>query len=164
MEVYISIGSNLGDRLKNIQTAVRGISKLSEDQSVRVSSIYETEPWGKRDQPFFLNCVASARIDQEPEELLGALQRIEDDLGRDRNVSRWDQRVIDLDILLCGYLAYKTGQLEIPHPELLNRRFVLVPLAEINSEFVIPGKDISIRKALVRCPDNSSVVLFPEKI
>ncbi|MCG2709811.1 MAG: 2-amino-4-hydroxy-6-hydroxymethyldihydropteridine diphosphokinase [Thermodesulfovibrionales bacterium] len=126
---YISIGSNLGDREENCRQAI----KLIEKNGIVVkkqSLMYETEPWGVKDQPKFINMAIEAETDKKPEELLRVLEEIEKEIGRTETV-KWGPRVIDLDILFYDDLILKTQDLEIPHPLMHERAFVLKPLCEI---------------------------------
>lgn len=129
---YISIGSNLGDRKENCAHAI----KLIERNGITVrkqSQMYETEPWGIKDQPKFINMAIEVETDKKPEELLRVLKEIEKKVGRTETV-KWGPRVIDLDILFYDDLILKTENLEIPHPLLHERDFVLKPLCEIAPE------------------------------
>jgi len=129
---YISLGSNLGDRAANLSTAVERVSAAGV-KILRRSSVYETEPRDFHDQPWFLNQVIEVETDLSPPHLLALFQKIELEMGRERSVSK-GPRVIDLDILLYGDLVVSTPDLEIPHPRLAERRFVLEPLAELVPE------------------------------
>lgn len=143
--VFLSLGSNTGDRLSNIQQAV---NFLSNDNSIEVaacSSFYETEPWGKKNQPWFVNAVIAIRTELKPVELLKICQNIEAMLGRNReNEIHWGTRSIDIDILFYDNLIFSNEILTIPHPYVHMRAFVLVPMLEIKSSFVHPvlGKTI----------------------
>jgi 2-amino-4-hydroxy-6-hydroxymethyldihydropteridine diphosphokinase len=126
--VYLGLGSNLGDRDANLRAA---IGKLAEFMHVkRVSSVYETDPLLVEDQPFFHNLACAGKTTLDPFSLLRALKRIERDLGRAPG-PRYGPRVIDIDILLFDDLVLTTPELTIPHPGMLERAFVLIPLAEI---------------------------------
>jgi len=128
--IYIGIGSNLGDREQNLHAAREGISAAGL-HIARASSIYETAPRDLPDQPWFLNQVVEAETELLPLQLLGKLQKIEKALGRRRVVAK-GPRVIDLDILLYGRAVIRHAGLEIPHPRMIERRFVLEPLAELS--------------------------------
>ena len=130
--IYISIGSNIGDREENCRKAI----KLLKENGIalkRESSLYETEPWGVKNQPKFINMAIEVETDKEPEELLRVLKEIEIEIGRKETV-KWGPRVIDLDIIFYDDLILKTENLEIPHPLLHERDFVLKPLCEIAPE------------------------------
>lgn len=135
VESIIALGSNVGDREGNLRRAIEMVSlKMS---LIRISSIYETEPMYNEEQDWFLNCVIAVETNLKPLALLQALQAIEVELGRQRTV-RYGPRVIDLDILFYGdEIVFQSG-LEIPHPKIAERPFVLVPLCEIRPELVHP--------------------------
>jgi deoxyguanosine kinase len=135
--VYLSLGSNLGDRRSVLAAALAGL----ESAGVRVlrrSSVYETEPVGLADQPWFLNLAVEAETSLSPEALLALIHNVEASLGRTREV-RWGPRTIDVDILLYGTRVVAAGDLEIPHPRLAERRFVLQPLVEIRPDLALPN-------------------------
>lgn len=152
---YISLGSNMGDREQEIAAALRGL----EARGVRVvkqSSIYSTEPVDVETQAWFLNCVVEVETELMPKQLLKALQQIESELGRRRTVRR-GPRVIDLDILLYGSSVIRTAELEIPHPRMIRRRFMLVPLAEIAPTVRHPVEDKTVEELLAETEDRSVV-------
>lgn len=126
--VYLSLGSNLGDRAANLRDAITRLEMLG--QVTQQSSFYETEPVEVRDQPWFLNCVVELRTEKMPRQLMSAVLEIERVMGRKR-VQPKGPRLIDIDILLFGRSVIKLEELTIPHPALHERRFVLEPLAEI---------------------------------
>jgi len=130
---------------------------------VRVSSIYDTDPVGFREQESFLNVVAQVDWDGEPRELLQRCLAVEKTMGRERRV-RNGPRTLDIDILLCGNRIHREGGLEIPHPRLQERRFVLVPLEEIAPGTVHPLLGLTVRELLARCPDPSGVRKLPLRI
>jgi len=127
--VYIALGSNLGDRAENLRVAREQI-EAPDLHVLRASSIYETAPRDVEDQPWFLNQVIECDTDLFPRQLLERLQKIERAMGRKRTIAK-GPREIDLDILLFGNAVVKAPELEIPHPRLAERRFVLEPLAEL---------------------------------
>ncbi len=133
--VAIALGSNLGDRLANLRFGVRRLRKILED--VRFSGVYETEPQGLEDQPLFLNACCTGRTRLSVRQLLAELQDTERAAGRRRSV-RNGPRELDLDILLYGELVIDDARLVVPHPRLGKRAFVLVPLAEIAADWVVP--------------------------
>jgi 2-amino-4-hydroxy-6-hydroxymethyldihydropteridine diphosphokinase len=152
--VYLGLGSNLGDRAANLREAAR---RLAEKVTLlRVSSLYETEPWGVTDQPKFLNAACAADTGLSPQELLQFTQSIELDLGRVRS-ARWGPREIDIDILLYDDLVIETRDLTVPHPRLRERAFVLVPLVEIAPEMIHPGNRQSMQDLMARCEDAQAV-------
>lgn len=151
--VFLSLGSNIDDRVKNLRSAL----DLLEDavQIERVSSVWETEPWGLNDQPWFLNIVCRGETDFSPHELLGLIKKIERKLGRRRTV-RYGPRTIDIDILLYNERIVRDPDLEIPHPRLAERAFVLYPLSEVAPEATHPvtGKSVDAMMAEL---DNAEV-------
>jgi 2-amino-4-hydroxy-6-hydroxymethyldihydropteridine diphosphokinase len=146
--VYLSLGSNLGDREANLRHA-RERFRTDELCLLRESSIYETEPRDVPEQPWFLNQVVEVETSLLPRELLEKLQRIETEMGRKRTIPK-GPRTIDLDILLAGNAIITTPNLEIPHPRLADRRFVLEPLAELSPELRHPRTRITVREMLAR--------------
>jgi 2-amino-4-hydroxy-6-hydroxymethyldihydropteridine diphosphokinase len=149
--VFIALGSNLGDRAANLQQA-REKMESGELRILRASSLYETEPRGLRDQPCFLNQVVEARTTLLPRQLLSRLLKIEREMGRKRTVPN-GPRNIDLDILLHGTAVVTTPGLEIPHPRMTERRFVLEPLNELAPELRHPQTRRSIRELLAEVMD-----------
>jgi len=144
--VYIALGSNLGDRAENLRLAREQIE--SPDLHVlRESSIYETAPRDVEDQPWFLNQVIECETDLFPRQLLMRLQKIERGMGRKRRMAK-GPREIDLDILLFGNVVMKAPELEIPHPRMAERRFVLEPLSELAPEKKHPGTRRTMREML----------------
>lgn len=153
---FIGLGSNLGDRERFIRQGVRELSRMPRTRFVRVSSLYDTEPIGVQDQPAFLNAVGIIDTELKPRELLWNVQLIEQRLGRVR-ARRWGPRTIDLDILLYGDLVIEQEDLVIPHPEMENRAFVLIPLCELDSELVHPGTGQKLRDHLKAARARGSV-------
>lgn len=156
---YIGLGANLGDRRAQIETAltameVRGIRLIA------VSPLYETEPWGLIDQPRFLNAACAVETDLSPHALLDALQAIEQDMGRVRTV-RYGPRPIDLDVLTYADLRIDTERLTIPHPGMLERATVLVPLADIAPGLVHPTTGRTIREHLADLGPTPDVAPYP---
>jgi 2-amino-4-hydroxy-6-hydroxymethyldihydropteridine diphosphokinase len=162
--VFLSLGSNMGNRLQNLQKAVAAIG-LHCGEILVCSSVYETAAWGNEDQSPFLNIAISILTTHKPEDLLNILQSIEHELGRRRN-QKWDARTIDIDILFYGNLCITTPALTIPHPLLAERNFVLAPLNEIAADFVHPFLQKSITSLQKSCIDTLGigVVAPPETI
>jgi 2-amino-4-hydroxy-6-hydroxymethyldihydropteridine diphosphokinase len=127
--VFLGIGSNIGDRQKQCQQALEGLQKNGL-QIISQSSLFRTEPWGRKEQPWFLNMVVEAETDHAPHALLALVKKIEHEMGRKESV-RWGPRSIDIDILLYDDIMLQDHDLVIPHPLMHEREFVLRPLAEI---------------------------------
>ena len=140
--VVLALGSNIGDKIANLRRALRAIAAEPGVELTAVSQFYRTPPWGKTDQDWFLNACALGRTSLEPEALLERVKRLEVELGREPT-ERWGPRVIDIDLIAYDDIALKTERLILPHPELFNRAFVLVPLAEIAPDLMIAGVRIS---------------------
>jgi 2-amino-4-hydroxy-6-hydroxymethyldihydropteridine diphosphokinase len=138
---YLGLGSNLGDRRANLTAAVTGLPPAA--RVLRASSIFQTEPWGYLDQPAFLNQVLEVETRLAPVDLLAALKRLEAGLGRQATF-RYGPRLIDLDILLYDELVLNQPDLVIPHPQLAQRAFVLVPLAELAPHLLHPLLGVSM--------------------
>jgi 2-amino-4-hydroxy-6-hydroxymethyldihydropteridine diphosphokinase len=131
---YVGLGANLGDREATIRAALELLAPA------RVSTLIETEPWGYAEQPRYLNAVAEVETDEGPRALLDRLLEIERQLGRTREGPRYGPRTIDLDLLLYGDEQLDEPGLVVPHQRLHERAFVLVPLAELAPELVVPGR------------------------
>jgi 2-amino-4-hydroxy-6-hydroxymethyldihydropteridine diphosphokinase len=153
--VYLALGSNLGNREGYLRRAIAALPP-SGVQVQRVSSIYETEPVDFLNQPWFLNCVLEAETTLEPPALLEALRSIESQLGSQKEFAK-GPRKIDLDILLYGYETIATPELQVPHPRMLERRFVLTPLAELAPELKHPAWEAPAAVLLERVTDRSQV-------
>lgn len=145
VEIYLGLGSNLGDRMGNLKSAVE---KLSRKVTIKkISSAYETEPLYNTEQPMFLNAVIKGVTALEPPELLSFVKEIESDLGR-QPAFRNAPRIIDIDILFYGDRVIQTEELTIPHPRIVERAFVLVPLAEIAPRVVHPQLNRKVSELL----------------
>lgn len=144
--VFVGLGSNLGNRLDNLLDALNRIRLMPDTELNVCSAVYETPPFGYLEQADFLNMVARISTDLSPHDLLRRLQSIEKEMGREKLI-HWGPRIIDLDILFYGQEIVDSESLKIPHPEALNRAFVLVPLADIAPEFVPPASDSTISQA-----------------
>ena len=150
-EAYIGLGANVGDRLKNLRSAVSLIRSTitSPKAACTFSPLYESLPIGVTDQPLFLNAVLLTKTDLKPFELLDALQLIEHEIGR-RPGRRWGPRHIDLDLLLYGEIEMNTTRLILPHPRLSERAFVLGPLTDLDTELNIPGETFAVGELLTK--------------
>ncbi|NTW56620.1 MAG: 2-amino-4-hydroxy-6-hydroxymethyldihydropteridine diphosphokinase [Chlorobiaceae bacterium] len=156
-KAYIGIGSNIGNRMEHLREAVDMLGGTDGILLEAVSSIYMTEPVGDPEQQRFYNGVVLVGTTMEPEDLRQCCKTIERDLGRPEAYRRWSPRVIDLDILLFGDRCCRTDTLSIPHPEMYNRKFVLVPLLDIaNPPDPTSGK--TARQFLAECPDRSVLI------
>ncbi len=144
--VYLSLGTNVGDRERLLEEALKRLAEAGL-RLRRVSSVYETEPLGRRDQPWFLNLVVEADTDLFPRMLLMRIQRVERELGR-RRLAREAPRTIDIDVLLYGDAVIHPPELQIPHPRLPDRRFVLEPLAELAPDLRHPISRRTVRAML----------------
>lgn len=153
--VYLSLGSNVGDRGGNLRTAITRLAAIGVEVR-KTSSFYETEPLDYKEQPWFLNCAVEAETRLKPRELLGALRGIEKEMGSKKEFPK-GPRLIDLDILLYGQEIIETPELQVPHPRMLERRFVLEPLAEIAPSLRHPAWPAAVRDFLESTPDSSQV-------
>lgn len=156
--VYLLTGSNAGNRLLQLQKA-RQLAERHIGLVWQASAVYETAPWGNTQQPPFLNQVLVAHTVLQPHEVLAQITRIEKKLGRIRR-EKWGQRTIDVDILLYGSEIIETEKLTIPHPWLPQRRFALLPLAEIAAQLIHPQLHLTIRQLLQQCPDALPVHVY----
>lgn len=155
MEVYLSLGSNMGDRRANLKKALRLLSESIEIE--KVSSVYDTEPEGVGEQPRFLNMVCRVDTDMSPVKLLSFVKGIEASMGRDLRL-RNAPRIIDIDIILYGDTIVESPDLIIPHLRMRERAFVLVPFAEIASDVVHPATGESIGDVAARVEGRGGVV------
>lgn len=160
--VYLGLGTNMGDRAANLAAALDGIAALPGTRLMRRAGIYETAPvGGPAGQDDYLNTVCEAETTLSPGDMIAETQRIERELGRDRGPGavRWGPRVIDIDILLWDDVTCRMSspggiELELPHPRMAERAFVLLPLAELAPELVHPGTGATIRELVKRIDTN----------
>ena len=170
--IYISVGSNLGDRVALLTEGIALLEKelveLKAIKSLTESPIYETQAWGMPEgTPPFLNLVVAIETDVTLENLLPLLLEVERECGRERNLTKsegdhsdsYTNRTLDMDILLDGEVLLKTNNLIVPHPKLTQRRFVLQPLADLDSKMTIPGENCTVEEALRSCPIKPEVLL-----
>tara|TARA_B100000902_G_C27047539_1_gene782438 strand:- start:272 stop:772 length:501 start_codon:yes stop_codon:yes gene_type:complete len=160
---YISIGSNLGDRLLNIDRSIIELSFFSK--MVKSSSYYETPSWGYNDTRDYINIVVHIKTLLKPDVLLRKIKLIESKMGRKVNKqSHYSARIIDLDILFFDDFILNRNNLIVPHPKLYHRKFVLVPLCEISAQLQCPVKNITIENLLLQTKDNSRISLFKKSL
>jgi len=154
-KAYLLTGGNMGNREEALGKAFRLICEYCGDITT-ISSIYETAAWGKNDQPPFLNQVLEIDTELQPRQLLRQILKIEKQIGRVRQ-EKYGPRIIDIDILFFNEEIHNYPLLKLPHPEIQNRRFVLVPMAEIAAEFIHPVLKKTIAALLAICPDKLEV-------
>jgi 2-amino-4-hydroxy-6-hydroxymethyldihydropteridine diphosphokinase len=155
MNASILLGTNQGNKESNLLVALKKIEERA-GRIIRQSHIYETAAWGKTDQPGFYNMAIEIFTELTPQELIRSLLTIEKEMGRIRD-QKWEQRIIDLDIIYYADRIIETKDLVIPHPEMQNRRFVLEPLNEIISAFVHPVLQKTVKALLEECNDKLPV-------
>lgn len=158
---YLLLGSNLGDRATLLAAARQDLA-ASAGEIVAASGLYETAAWGREDQPAFLNQALAVRTSLRPEALLAACQAAEQRAGRQR-LEHWGSRTLDVDILFFGHEVIDTPTLTVPHPRLPERRFALVPLAEITDSLRHPQLHLTVCELLLHCPDSLPVRLWAGK-
>jgi 2-amino-4-hydroxy-6-hydroxymethyldihydropteridine diphosphokinase len=156
--IFLLLGSNVGDRPGQLSMAIDLIEK-EIGKTIVMSKIYETAPWGKADQPHFLNRAIEIESQFSPHELLNKVKSIEQTLGRTR-LEKWGERSIDIDIIYFEDKIIDSSHLVIPHPHIAERRFVLTPLVEISPEFVHPLLKKSNTELLMECKDTLDVTAF----
>ncbi len=153
--IYLGLGSNLGDRASNLEEALAGLAAAGVE-TIKRSSFYATQPLGFGPQHWFLNCAVEAVTEMMPRQLLRAIQQVEREMGR-RRLVRNGPRIVDIDILFYGAAVVSMSDLEIPHPRIAERRFVLVPLREIAQSLPHPTLRSTIAELLAATPDRSEV-------
>lgn len=157
-ELFVLLGTNEGNRKKNLADALLKLENTI-GPIVKKSSIYQTSAWGKTDQMDFLNQAICFVTKIPSKDILNLIHQIEESLGRVRMV-KWGERIIDIDILYAGNQIIDEASLQIPHPQIPNRRFTLVPLNEIASDFIHPVLNKTTKEMLQDCMDNLAVTLF----
>jgi len=155
---FLHLGTNQNDRLGNLEGAFTEIEKRI-GVIIRKSSIYETEPWGLKNQDMFLNIVIEVKTKLNPDDLLSSIKGIENEMGRIKT-EKWGPRNIDIDILTFGDLKIDSENLKIPHPQIQNRNFVLIPFMELEPDLVLPGYQNSIEELFEQSKDECEVYIF----
>src|SRR5881275_3155868 len=165
MRTAVALGSNIGDRLKNLRAARKGIFDLANVKPPILSSaVYETEPVGcESGAGKFLNAVVEFEYEGDPARLLEQLIQIEEALGRKRDHPQNVSRTIDIDLLYCGEQRVNDERLQLPHPRLHSREFVLRPLADIRSDLVLSGQKKTIRELFADVEESGEVIRFAEE-
>jgi len=160
MRAGVALGSNLGDRLAQLRRARRAIEKLpGVSRAILASALYETDPVGcEPDAAKFLNAAIEFQYDGEAQDLLRELAAIEAAYGRPERHPKNSSRTVDLDLLYFGDTELETAELQLPHPRLAERAFVLRPLSEIRPDLILPKQDASVKELLARLPDAPAVV------
>jgi 2-amino-4-hydroxy-6-hydroxymethyldihydropteridine diphosphokinase len=161
--VYFQLGSNLGNREEYLEKAKELISNTI-GKIVAFSSIFESEPWGFFASNWFLNQVIRVETNNDPNSILKTINTIEQELGRKREGRSYSSRTIDIDIILFDDLIINTPELQIPHPHMCERRFVLEPLAQIAPNIIHPSTGKTISKLLEECTDELEVRIFTKDI
>ena len=156
--LYLLLGSNLGNSRKLLEEAIDNIGDYI-GEIMQSSNLYETAPWGNSEQPAFLNQVVRIKSTLPPKEMLTKIQLIETKMGRVRH-EKWGERKIDIDILYYNDLIFNSSDLKIPHPEIQNRRFTLVPLVDLSPDFIHPELHLSNSNLLFKCEDKLEVQLL----
>ena len=162
-KVYLLLGSNEGNCLEQITRAIELI-ELQLGHVIKKSSIYKSEPWGFETENFFLNQVILVETENSPSLILDTLLEIEKLLGRKRNQNGYESRTIDIDILFYDNIIIETNNLKIPHPLMALRRFTLVPLNEIATDFLHPATQLTIAETLNQCEDKLKVIKYTANI
>lgn len=150
-DIFLGLGTNLGERDENLQRAVDGLA--AEMAVTAVSPVYETPPWGITDQPDFFNICVAGQTTQPPHDLLAFIKQLEQELGREPTY-RWGPRLIDIDLLFYDDKTIDDGPLTVPHPRLHERAFVLAPLADIAPDFVHPVRHQTVAEMLSQVDDS----------
>ena len=161
---YIGLGCNLGDRLAHLRRASAMMADLPGVDALRLSGVYETDPVGPQDQGRFLNAAAQLRTSLAPYDLFEALQQIEREMGREPVEQRrpWGPRIMDLDLLLLDDLVLQDRDLTLPHPRMHERRFVLVPLCDLNPQLHHPVLNATMAQLLARLPEHERIERYDQ--
>tara|TARA_B100000029_G_scaffold10085_2_gene11012 strand:- start:3960 stop:4460 length:501 start_codon:yes stop_codon:yes gene_type:complete len=159
-DVYLSLGSNIQPRLKNLHSAINSINEIPETFVREISSIYRTEPFASKSQPFYFNSAVLLQTKLSPGPLLDQFGMIEESHGRPSIREKNKSRTLDIDIIFFGNTILNTKNLKLPHPFYSQRRFVLIPLSEISPELICPDTKKSITETLACCNDNSDVEII----
>ncbi len=159
---YLSIGSNIGNRILNCQKVIQELQSFVT--ILTKSSFYETEPWGYRDKNYYINSVISTETSLDPYTLLSKIKLIEENMGRPQKSSQilYEARIIDVDILFFDDIIVDTDNLIIPHPKMYNRNYVLMPFFEIHPSFQCPSTNKNITELLHECTDKSEITIYTE--
>jgi 2-amino-4-hydroxy-6-hydroxymethyldihydropteridine diphosphokinase len=160
-KIFLHLGTNEEDRLTNLNAGISEIG-VNIGKIIRTSKIYETEPWGLKNQNMFLNIVVEVDTLLSPEKLLGEIKKTELQIGRVK-VEKWGPRKIDIDILCYNDLIINTNELTIPHPQIENRNFVLIPLMELEPDLILPGYTNSVEELYELSRDTCEVFIFESK-
>jgi 2-amino-4-hydroxy-6-hydroxymethyldihydropteridine diphosphokinase len=139
MKAWLGLGSNLQQPVAQLREALNRLGEAEGLEILKTSSFYQTPPWGDEEQDDFINAAVLVETNLDPMPLLGVLQSIENVMGRQRNSRRWGPRLIDIDLLLYANHQYRSDELELPHPRMHERAFVLMPLSELDATLEIPG-------------------------
>jgi 2-amino-4-hydroxy-6-hydroxymethyldihydropteridine diphosphokinase len=154
--VFLGLGSNLGDRSRFLQRAVTEIRLIPDVSIVWASGVYESDPYGNPDQPKFLNACIELETSLAPPDLLDRVKEVEQRLGRSAS-EHWGPREIDIDILVYDGLVFSNDRVTVPHPDLEQRRFVLVPLREIAADLVHPVSGLTVEELATACTDHGAI-------
>ncbi len=157
--VLLGLGSNIGDRQLYINSAIQKISGIDGVTFVTSSAVYETEPWGVTDQELYLNCAVKIETEIDPALFFNKIKKIEAELGRE-STEKWSARKIDIDILFYDSIIYEDDKITIPHARIAERNFVLIPLNEIDPDFIHPVFEKPIKDLLQESNDKLNVYKF----
>lgn len=158
-DILLSLGSNVGDSVSILRTAIRMMEAVNVFDGVHASSMYSSEPWGNTDQQDFVNCCVRAAYQGNPNTLMELIQIIEQACGK-KAVVKWGEREIDIDIILCGQEIVDVPDLSIPHPHFRDRKFVLQPACEIVPNILDPVTGKTMQALLAECTDTCSVYMM----